>query len=300
MITLKQLTYTLALSQTLHFRKAAEMCSVSQSAFSSALSEMEKQLGFQVFERNNKKVLITPLGQQVIDKAKDIKLRVDDLHALADSFKEPLISPLSIGIIPTISSFLLPIVLPNLQLKYPKLQMNLYEEQSNVLVDKVREGDIDVAVLALPFSIDGLLSFKFWDENFFWVCHKDHASSHSKEIVAGDLDLSELMLLSEGHCLKDHALSVCHLDRSPNLGMSATSLSTLVHLVAGNLGTTLVPEMAIPQLVDLNKNLKAIKLAEKGPHREIAFIVRPNYPLINNIELLIKVFKESLSKQFKK
>lgn len=295
MITIKQLTYALAVEKTLHFRKAAEACNVSQSAFSTALSEMEKQLGFQVFERDNKKVLVTPLGKEMLNKAKAIKIQLDDLHLLGDMASEPLSSQLSIGVIPTISSFLFPLVLPNLQKNYPKLQINILEEQSHVLVDKVRQGDIDTAILALPFNTEGLLSFQFWQENFYWVVHKDHPLIQKQQVKVSEINLTELMLLSDGHCLKDHALSVCHLNEPLYKGVNATSLNTLVQLVSNKIGTTLVPEMALEQLVYINPNLKAICLDEQGPHREIVIIVRPNYPLLSNIELLINNLKEALN-----
>ena len=300
MISIKQLTYALAVERTLHFRKAAELCSISQSAFSTALSEMEKQLGFQVFERNNKKVLITPLGQQVLEKAKSIKLQMDDLNRLADINAEPLSTPITIGMIPTICPYLLPIVLPEIQKKYPDLELNVSEEQSHVLVEQVKRGEIDVAILALPFNIDGLLSFKFWEENFYWITHIDDSMAKQNNVNADDIDTSKLMLLSEGHCLKEHALSACHLNSESLHGLSATSLTTLIQLTAGKMGSTLVPEMALSQLIDLNPALTSVPLAEPGPHREIAIIMRPNYPTVKNIELLMDLFNKKLTKYFKR
>jgi LysR family transcriptional regulator, hydrogen peroxide-inducible genes activator len=300
MISFKQIVYALALERTLHFRKAALECSISQSAFSTALSEMEKQLGFQVFERNNKKVFITPLGQRMLKQARVIQLQMDDLHRLADIHKRPLSSPISIGIIPTISPFLLPIILPPLQSQYPDLDLGVYEEQSHVLVEQVKRGDIDVAILALPFDIKGLLTFKFWQENFYWVTCSDNELAKKSNIRANEIDTSTLMLLNEGHCLKDHALAACKLTSEPSHSLSATSLTTLVQLVAGKMGSTLVPEMAVTQLVDLNPALAKVPLAESGPHREIAFIVRPNYPAVKNIELLIELFNKVLNRKFNK
>ena len=298
MISLKQLTYAIAVSKTLHFKKAAEACSVSQSALSTALTEMEKQLGFQVFERDNKKVLITPLGQQVLEKAQTIKLHMDDLLKLSESQKSPLSYPISIGIIPTIAPYLLPMVLPALSREYPKLQVHIEEEQSHVLVDMVRRGDIDTAILALPFACDGLLSFEFWQEDFYWVTHHDDCLAQKSEIAANELEQSKLMLLKEGHCLKDHALAACKLYSDTQHSLSATSLNTLIQLVAAKLGSTLVPHMALEQLISSNHNLAKAHLNEPSPHRRIAFIVRPNYTALNNIELLKTLFKRELSMFF--
>lgn len=294
MISLKQIHYALAVERTLHFKKAADACSVSQSTLSSALSEMEKQLGFQVFERDNKKVLITPLGQQVLEKAHQIKLQMDDLMKLGEQCAEPLSGILTLGIIPTISPYLLPIVLPAIKAQYPKLTLHLSEEQSHVLVEQVRDGDLDAAILALPYRCEGLLTFKFWAENFHWITHVDDKLAEKTELSSDELEPSRLMLLKEGHCLKDHALAACKLSGIAPDNLSATSLNTLAQLVANQMGTTLVPQMALSQLVENNPQIAKVALAEPGPHREIAFIVRPNYPGLKNIELLIKLFQQEL------
>lgn len=294
MITLKQINYALAVERTLHFKKASENCAVSQSALSTALSEMEKQLGFQLFERNNKQVLVTPLGQQALQKAKEIKLLMDDLVRLGESQREPLHTQMLIGIIPTVCPYLLPAVLPPLHAQYPNLQLQIAEEQSQVLVEQVRDGDLDAAILALPYNCEGLLSFTFWEEKFYWITQADDKLAKKSKLSNLDLDPSRLMLLKEGHCLKDHALSVCKLPSISEHQLGATSLSTLVQMVANGMGTTLIPEMALPYLVDINPSLAEVALAEKGPHREIAFVVRPNYPSVNNIELLMKLFRRTL------
>jgi len=300
MISLKQLSYALAVEKHLHFKRAAESCSVSQSALSTALNELEKQLGFQIFERDNKKVLVTPIGKRVLEKAQRIKLQLDDLYKLADAQRSELSYPLSIGIIPTIAPYLLPIVLPELTKQYPQLELKIVEEQSHILVDKVRRGEIDTAILALPYACDGLLTFEFWQEGFYWITHSDEMQSGCTEITADELEQSKLMLLQDGHCLKDQALSACKFPSDAQHSVGATSLNTLIQLVAGKIGTTLVPEMALEQLIEHNPLLSQARLSEPGPHRRIAFIVRPNYSGVNNIELLMAQFKASLKEHFVK
>lgn len=297
MITLKQIQYALAVERSLHFKKAAEACSVSQSALSTALTEMEKQLGFQLFERNNKQVMVTSLGKLALAQMREIKLRMDDLAKLGETVREPLSGEISIGIIPTICPYLLPVVLPALQNQYPQLQLNIAEEQSKVLVEQVRNGDLDAGILALPYPCEGLLRLKFWAENFYLITHFDDRLALKPELENDELEPQRLMLLKEGHCLKDHALAACKLSENSRQHLSATSLSTLVQLVANKLGTTLVPEMALPQLVENNPKIAKVPLAEPGPHREIAVIIRPNYPSIVNIELLMEVFKQALQRQ---
>jgi len=294
MISLKQIHYALAVNKTLHFKRAAEMCSVSQSALSTALAEMEKQLGFQVFERTNKKVIVTPIGKNMLEKAQLIKIAVDDLHKLVDINSQPLNSELAIGMIPTVGPSLLPLLLPALRQNYPDLRVTVVEEQSHVLLDQLRSGDLDTAVLALPYEHEGLLAFPFWAENFRWVTHKNDPLANNETVRASELDRSSLMLLKDGHCLKDHILAVCKLQDSEAGGLRATSLLTLVQMAAGQLGSTLVPEMAEALLVAPHSNLVSIPLAEPVPHRQLAFLVRPNYPNLNNIELLINALKEAL------
>lgn len=294
MITLKQIHYALAVERHLHFKKAAEECNISQSALSTALSEMEKQLGFQVFERDNRKVLVTPLGQQVLERARQIELQIGDISRLADLQREPLSTALSVGIIPTIGPYLLPAVLPALQQQYPALRLDFVEDQSSGILDQLRRGALDAAIIALPYECEGLLTFPFWSENLLWILNsKDEAASHSVASVE-DLSNTHLMLLKDGHCLTEHALSACKLENISPHSFSATSLSTLIQLVAGNIGSTLVPEIAVKQLVDGNERLSAVPLEEPGPHRELAIAIRPNYPGINNIEALLALFKAEL------
>jgi len=298
MISLKQIKYALAVGRNLHFRKAAEECNISQSALSTALQEMEQQLGFSIFERDNKKVLITPLGEELLKKAQNINIQVEDISKMRQSFGQLLSGPFSVGMIPTIAPYLLPMLLPSLNKRYPNLELSVAEEQSHVLVDRVRRGELDCGILALPYNCHGLLEFKFWDENFFWVSHRELAPpSNQPSINAQSLESKNLMLLSEGHCLKDHALAACHLTSQAAHSLSATSLTTLIQLVRGKLGSTLVPAIGLEQLVDHYPELVRLPLSEAGPHRQLAFIVRPNYPNIDNIEMMISIAKQALKEQ---
>jgi LysR family hydrogen peroxide-inducible transcriptional activator len=300
MISLKQLAYAVAVAETLHFKQAAEKMHVSQSALSTAISELEKQLGIILFERNNKQVMLTVQGELFLERAKSIKLAVDDLYQLARSQQAPLSTPMTIGVIPTIAPYLLPKVLPTLRQQYPGFELTLVEDQSHELLKQLRRGELDSAILALPFDIDGLLSFEFWQEDFYWVTHKEDAVAFNRaEIKSEDIVLENLMLLKEGHCLKDHALLACKAPiASVDYSMNATSLQTLVQLVAAQMGSTLVPEMALENLVYQQPMLTALHLKEPSPHRRIAFITRPNYVDVNSIMKLKSLFQQALN--FKK
>lgn len=294
MISLKQIHYALAVERHLHFKRAAEECNISQSALSTALSEMEKQLGFQVFERDNRKVLVTPLGRQVLDRAREIELQMQDLKKLADAQREPLSTPLSLGVIPTIGPYLLPRVLPALQQRYPNLQLDILEDQSAEVLDQLRRGALDAAIIALPYDCEGLLTFPFWQENLLWIVNSSDKCAGCKVATVDDFLQSHLMLLKDGHCLTEHALSACKLESVSPHSFSATSLSTLIQLVIGNMGSTLVPEIALEQLVTSNPQLASIPLEEPGPHRELAVAIRPNYPGMSNVEALVQLFREEL------
>ncbi len=294
MISLKQIHYALAVERHLHFKRAAEACNISQSALSTALSEMEKQLGFQVFERDNRKVLVTPLGRQVLDRARSIELQMEDLSKLADAQRQPLSTPLCLGVIPTIGPYLLPRVLPALQEQYPELQLDIVEDQSAEVLDQLRRGALDAAIIALPYDCEGLLTFPFWQEDLLWVVSGDDAQAGLERATVDDLAQAHLMLLKDGHCLTEHALSACKLESTSAHSFSATSLSTLIQLVVGHMGSTLVPEIALNQLVAGDSRLACVPLDEPGPHRELALAIRPNYPGMANVEALVKLFREEL------
>ncbi|EGG99431.1 Hydrogen peroxide-inducible genes activator [gamma proteobacterium IMCC2047] len=296
MITLKQLSYAVAVQKTLHFKKAADECAVSQSALSTAIAELETQLGVQIFERDNKRVLVTPLGEIILRKAQAINLEVQELYQLSHSQNAPLSHPMALGVIPTIGPYLLPKVLPEVRRQYPDFELTLIEEQSHVLVEKVRSGEIDTAILALPYDTEGLHAFTFWEEDFLVVVNESGGYAKLKKISTNQLKDAPLLLLKDGHCLKDHALAACKLQSTEmQNAVAGTSLPTLVQMVAGRMGATLVPEMAVDQLVADNPEIRAVPLDELGPHRKLAFITRLNYGGTANIELLMRLFREQLT-----
>lgn len=297
MITLRQLEFALAVAKYQHFKRAAEACNISQSALSLGIAELEKQLDVQIFERNNKQVLITPIGEEILEWARRIFSEVNDLVTRTQTHQTPLAYPMTIGIIPTIAPFLLPKVLPLLRHTYPHFKLTVIEEQTERLLEKVRYGMIDTAVIALPYDTDGLHTFEFWAEDFLAVFSHDDSHARLASIDADTLLHANLMLLGEGHCLTDQALSVCHLDKnSLKSGFSEASLNTLIQMALSGMGTTLVPEMAIEQIRQQTTEVALVPLAERGtePHRKIAFVTRLNYARVDDVKLLGNVFAEGL------
>ncbi|MCL1623268.1 hydrogen peroxide-inducible genes activator [Moraxella sp. Tifton1] len=300
MITLRQLEFALAVAKHKHFKRASEECNISQSALSLGIAELEKQLDTQIFERNNKQVLITPIGQEILDRARHVFSEINDLMTRAHSHQIPLAYPLSIGIIPTVAPYLLPKVLPTLKANYPNFELSITEKQTERLIDQVRYGHIDTAIIALPYPIDGLHTFEFWAEDFFAIFPKEGVDANLKHITSSDLHKTNLLLLGEGHCLTDQVLSVCQMNKSEiKSSFSDASLNTIIQMALAGMGTTLVPKMALHQLNNSHE-IKAIPLAESGPHRRLAFITRLNYARVDDIHLLSKIFRAALDDDAKK
>lgn len=296
MISLKQINYALRVGKTLHFKKAADECFISASTLSNAINEMEKQLGFKIFERDNRRVIVTKQGEDFLEKAAAISLEVEDIKKISQLYAEPLSHKISIGMIPTISPFLIPAVLPRLNKDYPKLELQLVEAKSHELVNQIQNGELDMGILALPYPIKDLKVLKFWAEDFFWICKVDDERSNMRKITARELDLSELILLEEGNCLTDHVLSACNISFSHQHSFRVSNLNTLMQLVKGGMGTTLIPAMATEQLVDNDRMLTKAYLDEKSPHREIALLTRETFVAMDEVGLLADIFSEELQK----
>ena len=295
MVTIKQINYVLAVSKTLHFKKAAEMCHVSPSALSMAISELENQLCIQVFERDNKRVIITSQGYDLIAKAQDVKLKLDEISSIGLKKASPLSGSLSLGIIPTVSPYLLPIALPCLQNDYPSLSLVITEGQSTSLICQVEEGLLDMAILALPFDINELVTYKFWSEDFYYVTHVDNLKPGEAFIDVNNLDPSKLLLLEDGHCLKDHALAACKLTDKTHFDVRVSSLTTIIQLVINKMGSTLVPQMALQPLTGAFTSLARLPLNQSSPHRELAIVARSSYPGTESILHLSRLLSKNLA-----
>lgn len=293
MITLRQLEFALAVAKHKHFKRAAEECNISQSALSLGIAELEKQLDTQIFERNNKQVLITPIGEELLERALRVFSEIHDLTTRAHSHQIPLAYPMTIGIIPTVAPYLLPKVLPSLKNSYPDFDLSIVEKKTERLIEQVRYGHIDTAIIALPYTIDGLHTFEFWAEDFFAIFPKGDSHAKLSHIASDELSKTNLLLLGEGHCLTDHALSVCALDKADiKSGFSDASLNTIIQMALAGMGTTLVPKMALDQLS--SNNICAVPISEKGPHRRLAFITRLNYARVNDVKILSEIFNKAL------
>jgi LysR family hydrogen peroxide-inducible transcriptional activator len=242
--SLKQLRYLVALAEHGHFGRAATACFVSQSTLSAGLKELESALEAELVERNNRSVLFTPLGLEVVARAKRVLRETEELTELAAGARAPLSGRLRLGIIPTIAPYLLPRTLPYLRKTYPKLQLYLTEDQTARLLGLLDDGTLDLVLLALPYQAGDVVTLPLFQDGFHLVCRKDHPLAQKKTVTLADLKDANLLLLAEGHCLRDHALAACRLSDAES-GFAGASLNTLVDMVAGGLGVTLLPDMAV-------------------------------------------------------
>jgi LysR family hydrogen peroxide-inducible transcriptional activator len=298
--TLRQLQYLNAVIEQKHFGRAAETCFVTQSTLSAGIQDLEDLLGVTLLERTNRKVFPTPIGEEIAARSRQIISLSEDLVDLAQSEKNPLSGRIQVGVIPTISPFLLPKVLPNVRKKLPDLEIVLVEDQSERLLDKLESGNIDVAVLAFPFNVRGLTSRIFTEEPFWVAVPKQHPLAEKDSLRAEELPVNELLLLAEGHCLREHALSACQLPSSAQReSVQATSIYTLIEMVASGLGITLIPEMAITSDMVSHADIKLIPLKTQPPQqaaiREIGLVWRPSYRRTATLEGLAQTFTEALA-----
>ncbi len=292
--TIKQLRYLIALSQTLSFTKAAEICFVGQSTLSAGLKELEDGLGVQLVERDKHSVSMTPTGLGVVERAQRLIAQADDLADFAHGSAGAMTGVVKLGVIPTIAPFVLPSLLPKMRESFPELKVALREDLSANLIDKLNRHELDFALIALPYDTEGFLTKELFDDEFWLVGNQHDPALKNKEITLTNKLTDRLLLLEEGNCLRDHTLKACkrsHL--AGHEGIEATSLLTLVQMVESGLGIALLPEMAVKAGLLTQTSLIARPLTAQAPKREIALIARPSTARIEEFNALVKVLKES-------
>lgn len=294
--TLKQLRYLVAVAETRHFGRAAEACFVTQSTLSAGIQELESTLGATLVERTKRRVMLTPLGAEIAERARAILSQAEDLAALAGAAGKPLTGLLRLGAIPTIGPYLLPRVLPALRRAYPDLQLYLREDQTARLLEQLAGGHLDVALLALPFDV-GDLETRVIGEDRFWVaCPPGHRLVNQPQVDAADLAGEHLLLLEDGHCLRDHALAACRLRDAGKAGeFQATSLYTLVEMVAAGFGLTLLPGLAVESGLMKDCEVALRPLSGPGAGRQIALAWRRSSPRRAEFDLLARALAGPLA-----
>jgi LysR family hydrogen peroxide-inducible transcriptional activator len=275
-MNLRDLQYLVAVADHRHFRKAAEACFVSQPTLSTQLKRLETELGVELIERSPGNVMLTAVGADVVAKARLILREADDIGQIARRARQPESGSLRIGLFPTLAPYLLPHVVPAIRERYPELELLLVEEKSEDVLRDLREGRLDAGVLALPIHEDQMHEELLFDEDFVLAVPADHhlAATHGSvpsSIIAGE----SVLLLEDGHCLRDQALSVCQLaGASERSDFRATSLETLRQMVAAGVGVTLLPRLAVSPPVASYDTITLIDFSEPVPRRRIAMVWR--------------------------
>jgi LysR family hydrogen peroxide-inducible transcriptional activator len=292
--TLKQLQYLVALRETGHFGRAAETSFVTQSTLSAGLRELESLLGITLVERTRRVVRFTPLGLKIADKAERVLREAEELAGIAKAAGKPLAGELRMGVIPTIAPFLLPRILGRIREQWPDLRLYLREETSGAACESLHRGHVDCVLLALPYACGDIEGEDLFDDRLFVAFPADKAPKSLGPIPAEAIDPTDLLLLEDGHCLKDHALAACNRpELRAEAAMMGTSLHTLVQMVDNGLGVTMLPEMAIDAGILDHTNVVARPLDAANPARRIALVWRTGSPREKEFHLLAKALRET-------
>lgn len=275
-MNLSDLRYLVAVADLRHFGRAAEACFVSQPTLSTQIKKLEKELGVELFERNPRQVLLTAAGSRVVEHARQALAEADAIREVARQAKDPEAGTLRVGVFPTLAPYLLPHVVPSLHERFPQLELLLVEEKTEVVVQQLRDGQLDVGVLALPIDEPTLHEERLFEEDFVLAVPSDHPlASTTASIDLTALAGEQLLLLEEGHCLRAQALSVCQLNgAAERKGFRATSLETLRQMVAAGVGTTLLPELAVHEPVPHYDGVSLLRFSAPAPSRHIAMYWR--------------------------
>lgn len=284
--TIKQLRYFVALAERQHFGRAADDCFVSQSAFSAAIAQLETALKTQLVDRTNRQVTITAAGQEIEVQARLVLRDLEALVEMAGERREPLASDLRLGVIPTIAPFLLPKVLPKLRKAFPKLTLYLHEGQTQAIHEKLLAGELDVLLLALPYELRGVETLSLYEDRFYLAYRDGTQRVNPKNYRYSRLHADSVLLLEDGHCLRDHALSACRIKDSAKIRrFAASSLLTLVEMVDADLGITFLPGMASNSLILRNTRVR-MQPIEKNSSRTIGLAWRKGSGRVDEFRML--------------
>ena len=288
--TLKQLQYLVALKDHGHFGRAAEACFVTQSTLSAGLRELETLIGVTLVERTRRVVRFTPLGEQIAAKARVVLREAEELGDMARAAGRPLSGEMRMSVIPTIAPFLLPRILPRLRRDYPDLKLFLREEPSGPACESLHNGRTDCVLLALPYACGEVTSMKLFDDHLFLAFPEGEMPADPAPVRPADIDETRLLLLEDGHCLKEHALAACNrAELRAEATMLGTSLHTMVQMVDNGLGVTMLPKIALDAGILDHTNVVARPLAADHPSRTLALVWRRASPLERDFRLLGEV-----------
>ena len=300
-MNLRDLRYLVALADERHFGRAAERCFVSQPTLSAQIRKLEEYLGVALVERQPRRVALTPAGGKVVERARRLLQEADAIVELAKADRDPLAGTLKLALIPTVGPYLLPHVARRLRRALPRLRLLLYEYQTAPLLEKLRAGELDLGILALPAAVDGLESATLYDEPFTLAVPADHALANRERVRIEDLDGEALLLLEDGHCLRDQALEVCgRIGVHEDQDYRATSLETLRQMVAAGHGVTLLPELAADAPVGAARGLRIKPFVRPAPTRTIGAVWRKSSTRGRAIEAIAQAIRATMKQETKR
>lgn len=297
-MNLRDLQYIIAVAETRHFGRAAKRCFVSQPTLSGQIKKLEEELNVAIFERTNRSVVTTPAGEAILVYARQMVEQSEAIRELALAHQDELAGPLRIGVIPTLSPYLLPIILMPLKEKHPDLRLVLSEEMTDVLISRLTNYEIDAAILATSVEEHDLISTALFDEPF-WVAYSlDHPFYLKQKISKSDLKKENLLMLAEGHCLADQTMELCGIDRSQagnNMAdLRAYSLETLIQFVGAGFGITLIPALALRGSWSSGSGVAVQALAMAGAKRRVSIVTRASFPRNTAIKTLAEMIRRHL------
>lgn len=294
-MTLTELKYILAVARERHFGRAAEACHVSQPSLSVAVKKLEDELEVKIFERRSSELTITPIGEVIVEKAKRVLENASELRELAAQGKDPLSGPLRVGVIYTIAPYLLPQLVASMHKKTPSMPLILTESFTTTLLEQLKAGEIDCAVVALPISQPGLMMQPLYDETFVAVVPADHELTKGESITREQLTREPMLLLGSGHCFRDQILDFCsdfiHDDCGGKRTLEGTSLQTITYMVAQGLGVTVLPASAVPYYRD-SPDIKILPFEKPAvPKRRVVLVWRKSFPRIAAMQAIRDAMK---------
>ncbi|HET7299139.1 MAG TPA: DNA-binding transcriptional regulator OxyR [Oleiagrimonas sp.] len=291
-MNLRDLRYLVALAEHRHFGHAAEACFVSQPTLSTQIRKLEDELGVKLIERTPRKALLTDAGRDIAERARSVLNEVEQIRSVARRSSDPESGTVRLGIFPTLGPYLLPHVVPMVHKRFPRLELLLVEEKTEEVLNRLRGGKLDACIVALPVHDEHLHAEFLFEEPFLLAVPQGHPLARKKSLKLDDLSHQNLLLLEDGHCLRDQALEVCHLaGAGEKSGFRATSLETLRQMVAADVGITLLPTLAVKPPVVQAPNVHLVEFHGHPPHRRIAMLWRKSSAMAGFLMQLAEVFK---------
>jgi len=296
MIKLRDLQYLLSIAEHRHFGRAAEACFVSQPTLSGQLIKLEQQLGLILVERQARKVMLTPAGEQLVQEAKNVLIAANNFEASAKALLDPFSGDLHIGLIPTLAPYLLPHIMNNLNQKLPNIDFYLHENRTKVLLKELEEGKLDLLILPWLDEMDKFERYDLFEEPLVMATSQKHPLSTRKNVSLSNLNKQEILTLEDGHCLRDQALGYCFsAGANENTQFKATSLETLRYMVASDMGITLLPQLATLNTAS-NQEISYIDFEVPKPMRQISLVIRSGYSRMACVREMVSSIHQSMAK----